>query len=138
MCWVLVAAAGLFIVNSWLLLIVAVHKLSCFQVCGIFFSQQGDLTQVCCIRRLILNHWTISKVPPQPLNEYLGWAKWLTRWLSGKESTCRCRRHRRCRFNPWVRKIPWRKAWQSTSVFLPGEAHGQKNLVGYSPWGCKE
>ena len=41
-------------------------------------------------------------------------------------------------FNPWVRKIPWRKEWQPTSVFLPGEFHGERSLAGYSPWGCKE
>ena len=39
---------------------------------------------------------------------------------------------------PWVRKIPWRRAWQSAPVFLPGESHGQRSLVGYSPWGHKE
>ena len=33
---------------------------------------------------------------------------------------------------------PWRRAWQPTLVFLPGESHGQKSLMGYSPWGCKE
>ena len=38
----------------------------------------------------------------------------------------------------WVGKIPWRRAWQPTAVFLPGESHGQRSLVGYSPWGCKE
>ena len=37
-----------------------------------------------------------------------------------------------------VRKISWRWKWQPTSVFLPGEFHGQRNLVDYSPWGCKE
>ena len=42
------------------------------------------------------------------------------------------------RFYPWVRKIPWRRAWQPTPVFLPGKPHGQRSLVGYSPWGCKE
>ena len=52
---------------------------------------------------------------------------------SGKEPTCQCRRHKRFRFDPWVRKIPWRKAWQPTPVFLPGESHGQRSLVGYSP-----
>ena len=41
-------------------------------------------------------------------------------------------------FDPWVGKIPWRKKWQPTPVFLPGESHGQRNLVGYSPWGHKE
>ena len=40
---------------------------------------------------------------------------------------------RRRRFDPWVRKIPWRRAWQPTPVFLPGESHGQRRLVGYSP-----
>ena len=53
-------------------------------------------------------------------------------WLSGKESTCQCKR---CRFDPWVRKIPWRRKWQPSPVFLPGKSHGQRNLVGYSPWG---
>ena len=49
-----------------------------------------------------------------------------------------CRSHRRHGFNPWARKIFWRKAWQPTPVFLPAEPHGQKSLAGYSPWGCKE
>ena len=41
-------------------------------------------------------------------------------------------------FNPWVRKIPWRRKWQPAPVFLPEEFHGQRNLVGYSPWGLRE
>ena len=41
-------------------------------------------------------------------------------------------------FNPWVRKMPWRRKWQPTPVFLPGEFHGQRSLVGYSPWGHRE
>ena len=36
------------------------------------------------------------------------------------------------------REDPWRMKWQPTSIFLPGKSHGQKNLVGYNPWGCKE
>ena len=39
------------------------------------------------------------------------------------------------RFDPWVRKIPWRREWLPTLMFLPGELHGQRNLVGYSPRG---
>ena len=39
---------------------------------------------------------------------------------------------------PGVRKIPWRRVWQPTTVFLPGESHGQRSLTGYSPWGHKE
>ena len=42
------------------------------------------------------------------------------------------------RFNPWVRKTLWRREWQSTPVFLPGESHGQRSLEGYSPWDRKE
>jgi len=38
----------------------------------------------------------------------------------------------------WVRKIPWRREWLPTLVFLPGKPHGQRSLVGYSSWGCKE
>ena len=54
----------------------------------------------------------------------------LSRRLSGKESTCQCRKCRRLRFNHWLGKIPWRKRWQATPVFLPGEFHGQRSLVG--------
>ena len=57
---------------------------------------------------------------------------------SGKESACQCRRHKRHRFDLWVRKIPWRRKWQPISVFLPGKSHGQRSLMGYSPLGCKE
>ena len=42
------------------------------------------------------------------------------------------------RFNPWVGKVPWRRKWQPTSVLLSGKSHGQRSLVGSSPWGCKE
>ena len=45
---------------------------------------------------------------------------------------------KRHRLNPWVGEIPWRRKWQPTPVFLPGESHGQRRLVGYSPWGHKE
>jgi len=55
-----------------------------------------------------------------------------------KELTCQCKRCKRCRFDPWVRKIPRRRAWQPTPVFLPGESHGQKSLEGYSPQGHRE
>ena len=58
-------------------------------------------------------------------------------WRSGKESTCQCRRCQRRGLNPWVSKIPCRRTWQPTPVFLPGESHGQRSLAGYSPWGRK-
>ena len=65
----------------------------------------------------------------------------LLRWRYSKEPACQCRRHKRCKgcgFDPWVRKIPWRRAWQPTPVFLSGETHGQRNLVGYiQSMGCQ-
>ena len=58
-------------------------------------------------------------------------------WLSGKKkkSAFQCKRHE---FDPWVGKIPWRRKWQPSPVFLPGKFHGQRSLVGYSRWDCKE
>ena len=56
----------------------------------------------------------------------------------GKEFACQCRRHKRHRFDPWVRKIPESRKWQSAPVFLPEKFHGQRSLVGFSPWDCKE
>ena len=62
----------------------------------------------------------------------------MTERQCGKEPACHCRRRKRCGFDPWVKKMPWRRAWQPTPVFLPGESNGQRSLVGYSPWGHKE
>ena len=50
----------------------------------------------------------------------------------GKEPVCQCKR---CGFESWVRKIPWRRKWQSTPVFLPGKFYGQRSLAGCSLWG---
>ena len=61
-----------------------------------------------------------------------GSSRCLSRQLSGKEPACQCRRHKSHGFDPWLGKIPWRRKWQLTPVFLPGESHGQWSLVGYS------
>ena len=55
--------------------------------------------------------------------------------LSGKESTCQCKR---CEFDPHVRKIPWRRRQQPPPVSLSGKSHGQRSLAGTSLWGYKE
>ena len=62
----------------------------------------------------------------------------LPRCCSGKESTSPCRRLRCVGSVPWVGKIPWRRKWQPIPVFLPGKSQGQRDLVGYSPWGRTE
>ena len=64
------------------------------------------------------------------LDRALGHARVLSQ-LSHKKFICQCRRHR---FDPWVRQMPWRRAWQPTLVENP---HGQRGLAGYSPWGHK-
>ena len=61
-------------------------------------------------------------------NEGFSW------WLRQQRICLQCRRPG---FDPWVSKVPWRKEWQPTPVFLPGELHAQRSLVGYSPWGYK-
>ena len=75
----------------------------------------------------------------------LGWVYWVLAPMmgfpgdsSGKEAACQCRRHKRHRFDPWVGKIPWRREWQLTPVFLPGEFHVQRSLTDYSPLSHKE
>ena len=68
-------------------------------------------------------------VPPLTLSYGLPW--WL-RWYR------MCLQSGRPGFDPWVRKIPWRRKWQPPPVFLPGKSHGQKSLSGYNPWGHKE
>ena len=55
----------------------------------------------------------------QPTVDFQGGAR-------GKEPVCQCRRHKRCRFDPWVGKIPWRRKWLPTVVFLPGESHTEE------------
>ena len=68
----------------------------------------------------------------------LKWTEWLPKWLCCKDITCPCRRRSRCEFDSWVSKIPqWRK-WQPTPVFLPEKFRGQRSLLSYNTWGCKE
>ena len=62
----------------------------------------------------------------------------LLRYASGKEPAYQCRRLKRHGFNPRVRKIPWRRAWQHAPVFFPGESHGQVSLAGCGPQGHKK
>ena len=77
-------------------------------------------------------NWNVILINPIPLDMgFPGGA-------NGKEPACQCRRRKRSRFDPWVGKIPWRRAWQPTPVISAGESQAQKSLVGYSPWGCKE
>ena len=109
-------------------------------------SRPRDRTQVSHIAGRCFNLWatkgtnTIREVPTSR-NNHLPKASLPTAitlglwgWLSSKEFTCKCRR---CRFDPWVGKVPWRRKWQPTPIFLSGKCHVQKIPLAYSPWGCK-
>ena len=56
----------------------------------------------------------------------------------GNEPGCQCRRQNRLGFHPWMGKIPWRREWQPTPVFLPWRIPCTKEPVAYRPWDCKE
>ena len=70
----------------------------------------------------------------QPLSSLEGFPS----GAAGEEPTCQYRRLKRCGFDPWVRKLSWRREWQPTPVLLPGKSHGQRSLAGYRPWSHKE
>ena len=80
------------------------------------------------------------------LPHFVSWVLWYSSHNSqglgfpggpfGKESACSL--GERPTFDLWVRKIPWRREWQPTPVFLPGESHRQRRFAGYIPWGSKE
>ena len=89
-----------------------------------------------CLRSSRSWWWTGIPGMGSDTTERLNWMALigLPRWLSGKESTCQCKRQG---FDLWVGKIPWRRKWQHNPAFLPGKSHGQRSLVGYNPWDCK-
>ena len=96
------------------------------------FPTQGSNPHLLC-----LPHWQAGSLPLAPhgksyvsVQKHL---KGLSTWHSSKESAYQCRRRG---IDPW--KIPWRRKWKPTPVFLLGKSHGQGSLEGYSPWGCKE
>ena len=92
--------------------------------------------------RLLATPWTAAHQAPPPLGfsrqeDWSGCHCLLQSGTSGKEPSCQCKRHKRHGFNSCLGKILWRRKWQPTPVFLPGEPHGQRSLAEY-PWGCKE
>ena len=87
---------------------------------------------------IIIFYYLSSCKTPNILEVNSTWNRGHSRWLSGKEFTSQCRRHRGFGFDPWVGMIPWRRQWWPSPVFLPRESCGQRSLVGYSLEGCKE
>ena len=79
--------------------------------------------------------WGLPKKHPFWLQYWRKWASLVAQWL---RICLQCRRCRRCRFDPWVGKIPWRRNWQPTPIFLTEKSHRGRSLVGYSPCCHKE
>ena len=92
-------------------------------------SQPRDWTQVFHIAGRFFTIWATREAQTLGIKKVLPITLGFPGGTSGKESTCQYRRHKRPRFDPWVRKIPWRRKWQPTPVFLLGKSHGQRSLV---------
>ena len=99
-------------------------------------SRPSDRTQVSCIS-CIAGGFFSAGLPGSPsftyththMHPYKYKHTGLSGCASGEEYACKCRRHRRHGFDPWVGKILWRRKWKPTLVFLPGEFHGQRSRL---------
>ena len=130
-------------VGCGLLSRILLHAADFRPACGCCLQKCTAALKVFCLGKAI--QWG-GLWPFQPASEKLLFEMWKVRCgaltfsglhpgdSGGKESTCECKR---CRFDPWVRKIPRRRKWQPILVFLPGESHEQRSLAGYSPWGLQ-
>ena len=79
-----------------------------------------------------------TDVPPKAYKQIISIFKGFPNGSAGKETACNAGDTGNRRFDPLVRKIPWRKKWQATLVFFPEISHGQRRLAGYNPKGHRE
>ena len=89
-------------------------------------DSEGQVSLVCCS---LWGHKESGTTYQLKNNDWFR----LPRWCSSKESAWQCRRCKRRKFVTWVRKIPWSRKWQPTTIFLPGKPHGQRSLAGSCP-----
>ena len=101
------------------------QNLEAWKILGLLILQEIRTSRVC------LNDFLIGGLSVGMNHE------WTSQWLNGKESACQCRRYGIHGFNTWMGKIPWRRKWQPTLVFLPGKSHRLRSLADCSPWGRK-
>ena len=115
--------------------IVIFHTISTCLVAGCLECLSYDLWSPLCLKLWTNGEEMVNTAGPKGSELYfLDW-KEVTQWLS---IHLQCRRQKRREPDPWDRKIPWRRKWQPTPPFFPGESHGQRSLTGYNPQGCKD
>ena len=112
--------------NSCIILITPNLQLQYYSLILLFYTQLNISEKIC---KYHLHSFTYSRRLRSSLTTLLSFPD----GSGGKDSICR-----RLRLETWVQKIPCRREWQPTAVFLPGEFQGQRNLMGYSPWGRKQ
>ena len=103
--------------------------------CGGPLHSLGPRITLSKVKALFTSLENIAELGPERVCRLPSWASLMTQREKNppaKQET------QEMGFNPWVGKIPWRRKWQPTPVFLPGKSHGQRSLVGYHPWGHKE
>ena len=101
-------------------------------------GEQGMITEVLLLTSASHPPWFPPCSPSPALHSLYVYTRICIHNVHSIVYTRICLQCRRPGFCPWVRKIPYRREWQPTPVFLPGELHGQRSLVGYIPRGCKE
>ena len=112
------------------------NKVNYSDVLNILLMSVEQTFKIFCLFVQLISNWPSSHW--LPLFFFFIKSPGFGGFLSGKEYSQQCRSHRKPRLNPWVRKIPWRRAQQPTSILLSENPHGQRSLVGYSPLGHKE
>ena len=113
---------------------ILLHVLSCWV--GFFVHKHPRNYRV--IKEELKRRNRISRVSPIQELWQFGCVVAFPSGASGKRTCLPVQETKRRGFNPWVGKIRWRRAWQCTTLFLPQESHGQRSLMGYSPWSHKE
>ena len=107
-----------------------ISSLRCFSLNKVKQSLFMSLSVSLCLHTYKSFKPKISAIEKWVVTVYMG-------GTSGKESASHCGRQNRHGLNPWVRKIPWRRSWKPTPVFLSGESHGQRSLAGSQSMGSQ-
>ena len=106
-------------------------------ICGAYFNKNVVKNPFNCALRSF--HLTFNwKQSIHEVKTRVLWEQVVSKFPGGTRGKGPIGLCRRCGFNPWIGKIPWRRKWQPIPVFLPGEPHGQRSLAGSSPWDHKE